>query len=125
MKREVNDLETVIGFILLGGVVVSLVVEGLGLLDYVITLGSLNIVFSPEWQTGGKDFFVYTWSVLASLPRGVTPVSLIGLGVILLMITPYLRVLASLIYFGVEKNLKYVLITAFVLVVLTASLLAY
>jgi uncharacterized membrane protein len=41
------------------------------------------------------------------------------------MITPYVRVLASVVYFGVVRNLKYVIITAFVLVILTASLLVH
>jgi len=43
-------------------------------------------------------------------------------GIMVLILTPYIRVIASVIYFGWEKNFKYVLITLFVLVVVTLSL---
>ena len=41
------------------------------------------------------------------------------------MITPYMRVVASVIYFGAARNVKYIVITTFVLVILTASLLVH
>ena len=47
----------------------------------------------------------------------------LGLGIVVLMLTPYVRVVASVLYFGLAKNPKYLLITLFVLLVLTASLL--
>jgi len=59
---------------------------------------------------------------LLSFARGATPLSLIALGIVLLMVTPYLRVLASVLYFTVERNPKYALISLFVLAVLTISL---
>ena len=41
----------------------------------------------------------------------------------MLLLTPYVRVLASMLYFAlVERNLKYSVFTAFVLLVLTYSL---
>jgi uncharacterized membrane protein len=51
------------------------------------------------------------------------PHCLISLGIAALMLTPYVRVLASLIFFAaVEHNGKYAAFTAFVLAVLTYSL---
>jgi uncharacterized membrane protein len=48
----------------------------------------------------------------------------ISLGVATLLLTPYLRVLASIGYFAfVERDLKYTLFTTFVFAVLTYSLL--
>ncbi len=48
---------------------------------------------------------------------------LISLGIVTLLLTPYIRVLASMVYFAfVEKNLKYTLFTAFVLTVLSYTL---
>jgi uncharacterized membrane protein len=125
MKTERHDLERLISRILFAGVALSLTVETLGLLGYIAGFGTLDVIFSPQWQTGGKDFFGYTWALLTSIPQGVTSVTLIALGIIILMITPYARVVASLIYFAIDKNPKYVLITLFVLAVLSASLLAY
>ena len=51
------------------------------------------------------------------------PRLLINLGIALLMLTPYVRVLASTFYFALaERNPKYTLFTGFVLAVLTYSL---
>ena len=48
---------------------------------------------------------------------------ILSLGIIILMLTPYIRVLSSWVYFLVkEKNTKYVVITLWVLVILTVSL---
>jgi uncharacterized membrane protein len=53
------------------------------------------------------------------------PRLLVNLGIAVLMLTPYVRVLASMLYFMlVERNLKYGLFTAFVLAMLTYSLVA-
>jgi uncharacterized membrane protein len=52
------------------------------------------------------------------------PRLLVNLGIGVLLLTPYVRVLASLVYFAtVERDPKYALFTAFVLAVLTYSLL--
>jgi uncharacterized membrane protein len=44
------------------------------------------------------------------------------LGLVALILTPYIRVITSVIYFTWKKNSKYVLVTLFVLITLTASL---
>jgi uncharacterized membrane protein len=51
--------------------------------------------------------------------------SLMALGLVLLMLTPYLRVVASAVYFAFSRNYKYVAITLIVLAMLTASLIAH
>jgi uncharacterized membrane protein len=118
------QLERATAYILLFGVLASLAVEALGLLGYV-NQNSLVISFTPQWQTGGKGFFGYAWSLFSSLPSGGDSVTLVALGIILLMLTPYVRVVASFVYFASQRNVKYVLVTAFVLAVLTGSLLLY
>ena len=124
MSVRGRDLETIISYILTIGVLVSLVVEAVGL-GYYATTESLQVDFTSRWQTSGNDFFAYAWGTLLSLGVGATPVSLIGLGIILLMFTPYLRVIASTLYFTAERNPKYALISLFVLAVLTISLKAH
>ncbi len=121
MKARTGDLETLISYILAGGVLVSLVVEAAGL-GYYASTESLEVDFTSRWQTNGNDFFAYAWGTLVSLGQGVTPLTLIALGIVLLMITPYLRVLASVVYFAIARNSKYALISLFVLTVLTISL---
>ena len=124
MKVRGRDLETIISYILTIGVLVSLAVEAVGL-GFYATTESLQVDFTSRWQTSGNDFFAYAWGTLLSLGEGATPLSLIALGIVLLMVTPYLRVLASVVYFAVERNPKYALISLFVLAVLTISLKAH
>ena len=124
MSVRGRDLETIISYILTIGVLISLVVEAVGL-GYYATTESLQVDFTSRWQTSGNDFFAYAWGTLLSLGVGATPLSLIGLGIILLMFTPYLRVFASTLYFTAERNPKYALISLFVLAVLTISLKAH
>ena len=124
MSARRRDIETIISYILTIGVLVSLVVEAVGL-GYYATTESLQVDFTSRWQTSGNDFFAYAWGTLLSLGVGATPLSLIGLGIILLMFTPYLRVFASTLYFTAERNPKYALISLFVLAVLTISLKAH
>jgi len=53
----------------------------------------------------------------------VQPRLLVNLGIITLMLTPFVRVAASVVYFlAVLKNWKYTLFTTIVLAVLTYSL---
>jgi uncharacterized membrane protein len=47
------------------------------------------------------------------------------LGIAALILTPYIRAITSVIYFASRKNLKYCLITFFVLAVLTMSLMMH
>ena len=53
---------------------------------------------------------------------GFRVVKLMTLGLITLISTPYIRVITSVIYFTWEKNRKYLLVTLFVLILLTANL---
>jgi uncharacterized membrane protein len=47
------------------------------------------------------------------------------LGIAVLILTPYSRVLLSVLYFFWERDFKFCLITLFVLVILTLSLAAH
>ncbi len=101
---------------------VSVLVEVVGLIGYLGNGGGTMIVFTPQWRTGGSDFFTYARTLILSLFSGVNAVSLMALGIVLLMLTPYLRVVTSVVYFGSKKDLKYTVITATVLAILTLSL---
>jgi len=54
---------------------------------------------------------------LALDPRAVT-----GLGILLLLLTPVFRVFAAVITFGLERDLKYFLISSGVLMIVLASI---
>lgn len=128
MKRPRNEegLELAISYVLITGVLASVVVETFGIVSYYLANGNLNILFQPSSAMKGTDFFSYTAMLAQQLSVGVlTPMQVLGLGIVLLMMTPYLRVVASVVYFGLAKNPKYLFITLFVLIVLTASLLKH
>jgi uncharacterized membrane protein len=55
---------------------------------------------------------------------GKMAVFLMSVGVVILILTPYVRVLMSVLYFAWEKDTQYIFITLFVLVLLTISLAA-
>jgi len=128
MKRGRNEegLELAISYVLITGVLASVAVETFGIVSYYLSNGNLNILFQPSSAMKGTDFFSYTAKLAQQLSVGVlTPMQVLGLGIVLLMMTPYLRVVASVVYFGLTKNPKYLFITLFVLIVLTASLLKH
>jgi len=113
-------MERLVRRILLGGVSLSVACVGAGVLW--------------QWSATGQARFDYALAhppiagmaihELTALVRdGLTPGRLVSLGILALLLTPYLRVLLSLIYFVcVERNYKYGVITGFVGAVLTYSL---
>jgi uncharacterized membrane protein len=124
--RSEETLDRAISYILIVGVIASVAIEAVGILSYYYANHDLSVVFQAQYALKGTDFFNYSATMLQSLVLGNwTPFQILALGIILLMITPYIRVVASVIYFGLTKNRKYLVITAFVLIILTASLLLH
>ena len=114
------DMEVVVGYILLGGVLVSMVLVTSGLIWHRIATGHLGFDYSI---TGMNLFEFVLTDVRQVAADAVRPRLLVNLGIAALMLTPYVRVLASMLYFAfVERNGKYTLFTGFVFSVLTYSL---
>ena len=116
-----SKLENAISYLLLTGVIISVVLEIAGLSVYLSE--HRNLMISPENSIyiQGRDFFNFLYRFWNEY-SGDTAVLLIVTGVIVLILTPFARIILSVVYFGWEKNWKYVLITVFVLVVITVSL---
>jgi uncharacterized membrane protein len=122
MSMKVSSLSLGISWILRVGVTVSLVLESAGvLLDYIQT-GNSSLDLSAVWQFKGGNFFDFTASTIRALGATPSPLNIMSLGVMTLMLTPYARVVAGVIYYGVQKDWKYVGITLFVLAVITTGL---
>lgn len=119
---EESKLESAISYLLITGVLVSLLLELSGLILYYIQNGNLMISQGPGVFIKGKDFFSFIYMVFSGKLHSSLSISLITAGLIVLILTPFLRVLLSVIFFAAEKNLKYVWITLFVLVIITMSL---
>ena len=112
-------MDVLVGYILLGGVLLSLVLLSAGILwKWIKTGGSL------DYQIAGMNLFELVKDEFRRAAHGeVRPRLLISMGITVLLLTPYLRVVASVFYFLFAlKNWKYTLFTSIVLLVLTFSL---
>jgi uncharacterized membrane protein len=113
-------MDVLLGYVLLVGVGVSMALIVVGLLWHFVRSGNLIL----DHQLAGMNLFQFlTEEIHVALREHIRPRTLVDFGVVVLMFTPYLRVLASMIYFmAVQKNWKYSVFTAIVLGVLTFSL---
>jgi len=118
-----SRLETVISYLLIAGVVVSLVLIVTGMVLFYLTYGQMNILLSDkDMFVQGNNFFNFIYRLVTGQYAVNNAVLFILLGIVVLLLTPFLRVVASVIYFAWRKEPRYVLITVFVLVVMTLSL---
>jgi uncharacterized membrane protein len=113
-------MELVVGSILLAGVLSSMALLAAGLAWHWVTSGNMTL----DYSLAGTTVFQFVLADIGQLtPAAIRPRALVNLGIAVLLLTPYVRVLASMLYFAlVERNLKYSVFTAFVLLVLTYSL---
>jgi uncharacterized membrane protein len=115
------DMETLVGDILLGGVMVSMLLTVTGMAWHWATTGHLQV----EYSLVGVNLVQFMLADVRGLTSGsIRPQLLISAGIAVLMLTPYVRVLASMAYFALAgRNWKYTLFTGLVLSILTYTLL--
>lgn len=113
-------MEVLVGFILLVGVLTSLALIVGGLAWHWARTGEIGI----RYDLPGMSFFEFLRNGLGQMfADQYRPRLLVSLGIAMLMLTPFVRVLGSMIYFLVAaRNWKYTVFTAFVLTILTYSL---
>ncbi|HTK09981.1 MAG TPA: DUF1634 domain-containing protein [Ktedonobacteraceae bacterium] len=109
-KQKRTDISSIIGWVLQGGVIVS---------SAVILIGMILLLRNPEGLAAiPLQAFPHTagqiWAGLWTLQ----PLAIIVLGLLLLMVTPVIRVAVSIIAFGLEQDRLYVVITFCVLAIL-------
>ncbi len=114
------DMESLVGYILLTGVLLSVALLAIGFVWRWVRVGNLRF----EHSIVGMNFFEFILSTLRQMAsHALRPRLFLNMGIGVLMLTPFVRVLASVFYFAfVEHNWKYTLFTGFVLSVLTYSL---
>ena len=115
-------MENAISYLLIGGVLLCLVLLVTGMALYWGQQGGVSVSQDPSVFVRGHDFFSFIFDQITGRDVRNLPLRLITLGVIVLLLTPYLRVILSAVYFTREKNFKYVFITVFVMIILTISL---
>lgn len=114
------EMDTVVGVVLRDGVLLSLGLIVIGLIWRWLRTGGMAL----DYQIAGTNLFEFvTGEVRLAVQGSVRPRLLINLGIAVLMLTPFIRVAVSMVYFmGVLRNWKYTCFTAIVLIVLTYSL---
>ncbi len=114
------DMEILIGYILLIGVLLSVGLLAVGFIWRWERSGNLRF----QHTIVGMNFFEFVLTSLRQMgSHELRPRVLLNMGIAVLMLTPVVRVLASVLYFAlVQRNWKYTLFTGFVLGVLTYSL---
>jgi uncharacterized membrane protein len=114
------DMDALVGYILLIGVLLSLVLVIAALLWKWSETGGVAF----HYKLTGMNLFQLVLDETRLAARGaLRPRLLLSLGIAVLMLTPFIRVLASMVYFmAALKNWKYSVFTAVVLLTLTYSL---
>ena len=121
MRKRV-DMDTIIGFTLQAGVTLSLVLITVGLAWHRLKWGTWQ--WALDYKLPATTVFGFLVAdVEQATGEPARPRMLVNLGIAALMLTPYVRVLMSMLYFVfVERNAKYAVFTAFVLAMLTYGL---
>jgi len=112
--RRLRQAELAISQVLRGGVVISAAIILLGV-----------VWFYLQMAITGHATLTYPHSlveVAQQLAEG-DPLSLVALGLLILLLTPILRVAISIVIFALERDWLYTVITLIVLLILLVSLL--
>jgi uncharacterized membrane protein len=109
--KEQQDLNEIVHRMLIVGLVVSTTLMLIGL--------GLDLALERETPTTAPDFAETIQRVAALRPSGF-----LTLGLLVLIATPILRVVGSIVTFLYERDWRYALITLLVLIVVTISLVS-
>lgn len=118
--NESVGMDILVGYVLLAGVILSAVFLTGGVLWRWAATGSPQL----QYSISGTNLFQFLISDIRQVTAGeLRPRLLVNLGIAILLLTPYIRVSVSMLYFAfAERNVKYTFFTGFVLAVLTYSL---
>jgi len=103
-------------------VLFSVFLEAAGLLISYSQTGSSVASLDAVWRASPGNFFSFATATLTGVISGSGPVSIVGLGILVLMLTPYLRILAAIVYYAIVKDYRYLGITLVVFAVINAGL---
>jgi len=114
-----KDFQMIVGNLLRYGVWISLSVALIGGILYLLHHGGDTVNYAV-FKENDRSIFEVISAVLTGVTFGEGE-SLIFLGIILLFLTPVLRVLLSLFSFLLEKDYLYAIITSIVIVIILVS----
>jgi len=114
-----KNFQNIIGNLLRYGVWISLTVAAIGGVIYLVHHGN-DIEDYSVFTENDRSIFAVVSTVLSGVGQGQGE-SIIFLGVILLFLTPALRMLLSLFSFLMEKDYLYTVITLIVIAIIGVS----
>jgi uncharacterized membrane protein len=117
-----DKFEKVISYLLMTGVILCILLEVIGVIMFYHAYGNLNISQQSQMFVKGHDFFSFIYRQFQNRSATTPAILFMIAGIVVLILTPYLRVIASFLYFSWQKNWKYIIFTLFVLIVVTLSL---
>lgn len=110
-----KDIQTIIGWVLRSGVIVSMVVVFTGGMIYLSRHGNEVIDYT---QFKGVPDFLHTPGGIIKGIADLRGRAIIQAGIILLIATPVIRIIFSVVGFVMEKDHLYTVITCMVLLVI-------
>ena len=117
-----SKFERAISSLLAAGVVASLILVAIGILLFYFHFGNLAISERKVMFLREKNFFYFLYDLLRGGNSQGGALWTMTVGIAVLILTPYARVILSVLYFIREKDYKFSFITLLVLVILTLSL---
>lgn len=116
-------LETIISYLLITGVIISLILEVIGIILYYRTYGSFRLlVLDNVMFVQGRNFFAFLYDIFRRSEIQNYSIFFMTMGMATLILTPYLMIITSFFYFLWRRRFRYVLITGILVVVISISL---
>ncbi len=100
----------------------SLILVGIGMIFFYIHFGQLGISEKKAMFLREQNFFYFFLDLLRGGQGQDKAIWLMTLGIAILILTPYARVIMSVLHFIRKRDLKYTLINLFVFILITVSL---
>ena len=123
--RPVTDqtpLNRIIAILMTAGITAGVLFELVGMVLYYHARGGLDVSMDRTAFIHGQNVLFLIYEIVQTVGRQGGGIFFLTLGIGVLIITPYLRVLISVVYFVWKKDYRYVSITLLVLIILTLSL---
>jgi uncharacterized membrane protein len=128
--EPLTRMELMISYALRAGVLLSAAITLAGVLRFALTQDTGYVRVLPHHlqdilkfhQESGPGFFPTSLHAVLDGARAGKPYAIISLGMLLLILTPIIRVALSVFFFLAQRDWLYVGITLFVLAVLAFSL---
>lgn len=124
MSRQLR-LDRIIIALLITGVTVSILFESIGLVLFCHSRGRLTVSMETAVFIHGHNLGFLMHHLTGMISKQGIDIFFMTLGIIVLIVTPFVRVIISMVYFALERDVKFFLITFFVFAVLLISLLTH